>query len=133
MTTLLNAGNPSLDEALAHFGVLGMKWGRTRARGDAFDIRAARSNVAASAQRVHQAQKKANRISNPKERAKAQKKAKELKVSHLNNPDRVLAARLTRGEKAVAILLGVGTLGIGATSATSRRIERKQELGKYNR
>lgn len=121
---------------LEHYGVLGMKWGRSRARGDVHDIKAARLRVRGERATVENAKRKAVRVKDPAARANALAEANKVKVSALKNPDRVLAARLTRGEKiAVALLLtpvGASTL-IGITSGTSRRIERKQETGKYDR
>lgn len=125
---------------LEHYGVLGMKWGQRRRKASTVQIKAARGRVATQSRKVALAEEKAARIKDPKQRASAEKAAGKLKVSFLNNPDRVISARMTRGEKAAAVILGVAFLGvgvapgvaaIGATSARSRRIERKQELHKY--
>lgn len=121
--------------SLEHYGVLGMKWGRTRARGDAYDIRTARASVVGKNAKYQQQLRRAGKIKDQGERALALDAAKKVKAANLNDPDRVLAARLTRGEKLVSAILltplGAGVL-IGSTSAYSRRIERKQEKGKYD-
>lgn len=126
---------PALSD-LQHYGVLGMKWGRTRARASSSAIRVARTNVAKDKAAVGKAEMAVYKAKTPKERAAAQKTHAEVTAKMLKNPDRVVAARLTRGEKAASFLLltpvGAGAL-IGATSAVSRRVERKQELGKYNK
>jgi hypothetical protein len=119
--------------SLEHYGVMGMKWGRHRAKADAYDIRTARASVAGKEAKYRQAVRKASKMRDTGEaRAAAMDKAKQMKVDLLKDPDRVIAARLTRGEKAVTILLGVGIPAIAITSAHSRRIERKQEKGKYD-
>lgn len=122
------------EEYLQHVGVFGMKWGRSRAKGNSYDVRAARSRVAGQSIKLEGAKKKASRIKDPKERTKAKSEVAKMKISNLNNPDRVLAARLTTGEKWIAALFVPGGItAIGVTSARSRRIERKQEKGKYNK
>lgn len=127
---------------LAHYGVLGMKWGRRRATASSYQIKAARGRVATQSRKVHTAEERAARVKDPRERASAEKNAGKLKLKFLNNPDRVIAARMTRGEKAAALLLGAAALGVGlapgaaaiaGTSARSRRIERKQEKHVYDK
>jgi hypothetical protein len=121
---------------LEHYGVLGMKWGKTRAKGDSIDISAARNRVRRQNRDLVKAKKSAQRIKNTEARKAALDKLGEMKMAALKNPDRVLATRLTTGEKVVAaiFLTPVGAAAvIGGTSATSRRIERKQETGAYNR
>lgn len=131
---------PSLEE-LAHHGVLGMKWGKTRAKATSSQIQTARRNVAINQNKYsNQAQKVRETKRGSKERAKETKKLADMKASFLKNPDRVTATRMTRGEKAVAgifVLSGVGTIpalaAVAGSSAVSRRIEYKQENGKYNK
>lgn len=132
---MTDIGSMTTDEAIAHYGVAGMKWGKTRAKANGYDIRAARTRVQGDKMTLDRAKSKAAKLKDPKERAKAQKDVGKLKAKVLNNPDRVIAARLTRGEKALVLILApaFGEGLIAGTSATSRRIERKQELGKYNR
>lgn len=130
------------EEFLAHYGVLGMKWGKTRARASSPDILAARRRTAAEQAKVRSADAKSARIADPQKRQEAKVEVGKMRAAMLNNPDRVIAARMTRGEKAATLALGfvipgVGLVpaaaAIGGFSARSRRIERKQELGKYNK
>lgn len=118
---------------LEHYGVVGMKWGKHRAKADGYDIRAARSRVATQKTQLHKAQRDAARVKDPAAREMAKAKVGEMKTTFLKNPDRVVASRLTRGEKAVSLLLGFGAAPIVVTSIASRRIEQKQDKGAYDK
>lgn len=136
------AEKPELDsDLLVHYGVVGMKWGKTRARGETVDIKAARARVAREKTNYDNARAKAQAIKDGKQRTKAIKDLEKTRTKNLKNPDRVLAARMTRGEKAGTAVLGLVTgvglpiavAAIAGTSARSRRIEQKQDTGKYNK
>lgn len=131
------------EDVIAHYGVLGMKWGQTRTKGDRADILAARKRVGVQ-QRRFTAQKrvlrKAKKSGNEARINKHEKKLSDLKVDFLKNPDRVLATRLTKGEKAAALILTLPSTGavgglaaIATSSAISRRIEQQQETGAYDK
>lgn len=130
---------PDLDDALLiHYGVAGMKWGH-RKQGGSTDIKKARANVSARNEKYQSDKNKAKAITNGRARAKALKDLQKSRVTDLKNPDRVLAARMTRGEKGATLALGLVTgvglpIAIGAiagTSGRSRRIERKQDTEAY--
>lgn len=126
---------PSLEE-LSHQGVLGMKWGHRKmatasqiiaARGK---LNSQRKDLANQVDKVHDTTKKGTPA-----RTKEVKKLQEMHTTFLKNPDRVVAARMTRGEKAAALVLGgpAGLAAILASSASSRRIEQKQDTGGFNK
>jgi hypothetical protein len=131
------------DEELAHYGVLGMKWGRNRAKATGSDIRSARRSVNKQAEAVSKQVDKVRRAPTGSAKKKESMRLDKMDAAYLKNPDRVIAARMTRGEKAASIVLsslivpGLGAIaGAGAiagTSARSRRIERKQETGAYDK
>lgn len=124
----------SPEETLAHYGVLGMKWGRTRARATAGEIREARSRVNAQRGKLLSKEVAAIKASPGQEKKKAVVDANRMRARYLKNPDRVTAARMTRGEKAVfALLVPGGLAAIAGTSAASRRIEYKQDRKMYNK
>lgn len=128
--TYLGGGKPSLDD-LAHYGVLGMKWGN-RAKANGSDIRSARRRLTKQVDTIDTQKSVVNKT------GKGQAKLASMKVDFLNNPDRVIANRLTRGEKAFVMLMagptaGVTVAAIAGTSAVSRRIEQKQATGAYNK
>lgn len=132
---------PSLD-VLAHMGVLGMKWGQ-RKSANGTDIRAARNRLSTRVAGYNvQRDKVLATEKGSAQRKKGEAKLKEMNTSFLKDPDRVIASRMTRGEKAVAILLSVGTAGIvspaalgsiAVSSAVSRRIEQKQDTKAYDK
>ena len=111
-----------------------MKWGRHRAKANGTQIRAARRNVRRQAEDVlDQKDKVKAKPKGSTQRAKEQKKFDKMKTDFLNNPDRVIAARLTRGEKIALAILATpaGAAGaIAGTSAVSRAIEQRQEKNK---
>lgn len=133
----IKSTKPALDAAtLEHYGVLGMKWGRTRARANSSQIRSARARVNLQSAKIGVQRDLVRTASTPQAKAQRKSELSKTTTAFLKNPDRVTAVRLTRGEKVATALLftpvTAATL-IGTTSATSRRIERKQELGKYNK
>lgn len=131
------------DEELAHYGVLGMKWGRTRTKATAGDIRKARNRLSVKQTKYvvqNDRVKAAKKSGNATKLAKEKQTLNKMKASFLKDPDRVTASRMTRGEKAAVFLLSVpttgGIVGVGAiagSSAVSRRIEQKQDTGAYDK
>lgn len=136
MVNYVGHEKPKLED-LEHYGVLGMKWGKTRARANGTEIRRARRSVAGQINKIaDQRDKVKTEAKGSEQRAKQQQKLKKMQVDFLKSPDRVTAHRLTRGEKAAAVILltpAGAAAAIGVSSAISRRIERKQELKKYNK
>lgn len=141
MSRMLNDEKPDL-ETLAHFGVLGMKWGKTRTKGDTGQIRSAQRNFANERNKLWDQQSAAKKFKKgTKERAAADVKTGKLKVALLKNPDRVLAARLTRGEKVALAIISIavppalpGALAtVVGSSVASRRIEKKQDDGAFDK
>lgn len=132
---------PSLDE-LVHHGVLGMKWGQRRTA-NATDIRRARNRLETKRANYRVQEDKVDTAEKGSaQRAKEVKKLRDMDLNYLKDPDRVIAVRMTRGEKAVAILLGLATVGtaspislasIAVSSAASRRIEKKQDERQYDK
>jgi hypothetical protein len=113
-----------------------MKWGVTRQVATGGQIRSARHRVGLQKIAVTQARRNISSATTAKSKANAIQKHADLKMALLNNPDRVIAARLTRGEKIASFLLltPAGATGlIAGTSAVSRRIEYKQDKNQYTK
>lgn len=131
---ILGQEKPSLVElGLQHFGVLGMKWGRSRAKGTSAQVRQARRDLTVKRNAFRsQEDKKDSLPAGSAARAKAQAQLERMKKDFNSDPARVLASRTTRGEKVAALIIAgpFGLIPIAAASAVSRRIERKQDLGK---
>jgi hypothetical protein len=125
---------PPIEEVMAHYGVMGMQWGKhSRAQATATQIRTARATVGQNRAKY----KNQKAVADAMEKGSAaQSKAKleliETKATMLKNPDRVIAARMTKGEKAASILLlPYGMTVMAGTSVRSRRIEYKQKRSMY--
>lgn len=130
---IVGQNKPSLAE-LAHHGVKGMKWGHRKA--SALEIRTARSNLHDQKSDISAQAKKAKAATGTKNASAENKKLSDMKASFLANPDRVIAARMTRGEKFLTIIGGSialpgaglipGTAIVLGTSARSRSIAKQQ-------
>lgn len=151
---------PSVEE-LAHYGVKGMKWGVRRAQDGLSDAtglqignrqKATGKQVVAARRRLVTQSNAYGREFKKYETAKGRKKPNAERVAQLeaslrrrekeymNDPDRVVAARMTRGEKFFQAWATTNTGGLGlaasgavlaGTSGVSRRIEYKQKNGGY--
>ena len=131
---------PPLDGALLeHYGKKGMHWGQRSSYPNTTEIQRARGSVNKSLGKYTRQRNKAvgatiKRAPNaPQQRAKAKK----LKVAHLNNPDRVTALRLTKGEAVAHGILAVGitplvpAVSIAGREVAARHITKKQQQGSY--
>lgn len=90
------------DGTLAHYGVKGMKWGVRKER-----IKAARASVRSQVKDI----KKAGEEGRHKQMSNLQAKLE-------NDPDRITAMYMTRGEQLVSVLVSsITTSGVGAPGA----------------
>lgn len=127
MTDFVGAEKPSLEE-LAHHGVKGMKWGH-RKKYSTSDIKDARARQQSRAVEVNNAAAKLNLAS--KAGGKGAEKAAATYAKKANayksNKDAAVAARMTKGEKAVSLLIGgpIGAIVIAGNAAAVRSMEKK--------
>lgn len=128
---------PSL-QSLNHYGVLGMKWGK-RKQYTGKQIYAARKELRKENKAYRVERRKVDDLKKgSKARAVGEKKLEQMHRDYLNNPARVAAARMTRGEKASSLLFASSGIGLAASlgaiatsSLVSRRIEAKQDANAY--
>src|SRR5665811_1157654 len=128
MTQVLE--NPSIEEFMEHYGVLGMHWGVTRARATSRNVRSSRNQITRKREALNKKSDQVHRnASGTPARKAGTKELAKMRMDYLKDPDRVTAARMTTGEKvAIALFLTpvAAAAAIAGTSARSRRIEYKQ-------
>lgn len=124
MTEFVGAEKPSLEE-LVHSGVKGMKWGQRKKYSTA-DIKDARARQGSRLNEVNQQAHKLNLAT-----GKAKDKAAKDYVKKLNalqdHPDAAIGGRMTKGEKAAALLLTgpIGAIVIAGNASAVRKHERE--------
>ena len=128
--TFLGEVKPSLTDRLAHYGVKGMQWGVRQKRPGGAAIRGARVRQQARFRQFQTANDKASLSNSPSTKAKAARLAKE----HDTHEDRVTASRMTRGEKAAALILGgpIGAAVILQNTAFRRSVTRDVDRKRAN-
>lgn len=128
------------EEFIEHHGVMGMKWGKHKAKPTTSDIKTARKHVESQTRKLQDQEDKVVLAKSKSQATSATKKLNEMNASYLKNPDRATALRLTNGEKAAALALslvipgfGIGA-GAGATArvAVRKTIEKRQASGHYD-
>jgi hypothetical protein len=110
-------------DALAHYGKKGMKWG-VRNKPTRAEIKDARYNVASDNAKFYKGKSKIKRGEGTRKEKRAA--IKKLRASHLKNPDRLTSLRMTNGEKAAFAVLAVAApplaVGIAADRVVAKRI-----------
>lgn len=114
------------EDALAHYGVKGMRWGvTTKSNGGnttvskkptTNDILSARAKVASKQRRINTQIDKTN-LASGKQQDREAKKLNEMSMDFLNDPDRATSLRMTTGEKLGLGVLAVAIPGIGTGAA----------------
>ena len=117
MSRIVGQDKPSLED-LTHYGVAGMKWGVRKGPSRA-EIKTARKNVRSQAREIHRESRNVRRTTKrgTSERMAGRLRVDLMKASLIDNPDRAVAAKLTRGEKFL-----IGSLGLGVSIATANPI-----------
>lgn len=124
---MLRQEKPSLDElTIQHFGIKGMHWG-VRKHYTGGQIRTARRSSARTKMAIDDA-RVAVRAGLAPETAIAQ-----AKLAHLNNPDRITATRITKGEMAVSAILltPLTTAALVVGSQTKSRVAESRQVRDY--
>lgn len=124
MTLLYGEEKPSLEE-LAHYGVKGMKWGQ-RKKYSTDQIKDARARQGSRVARINDQAHKLN-LAEGKAKDAAAKKYVEMMKELQSHPDAAIGGRMTRGEKAAALLIGgpIGAIVIAGNASAVRKHERE--------
>lgn len=123
---------PTLETALAHYGVKGMKWGVIRTQRSA-DTKAARAGLRADNQKYNALEDKRDSSASSAEKARIQRVLDKMDAEYKTDPRRAIAARTTRGEKIALALLapaGIGAIVIGGRALRSRSLRKRAENAK---
>ena len=139
----------SPQEALAHYGKKGMKWGVRkddtsaakaavgRSKPTSREVYDARARVGSKVRELNRQIDKTNLATGSKQKTEAKKLAS-MSTKFLKDPDRATAQRLTTGEKVALSILAVGIPGAGTGVAVGvaggklagrKAIERQQRKG----
>lgn len=131
MGKIFGDAKPSLEE-LAHHGVKGMQWGVRKTRSTSAEIHTARARQTSRHETLRRLTKTAQTAKSPSVRAAAAKQQQKVTKDILTNEDRVVAARMTTGEKAAhLILLGpVSMVTLTAAGDRARRTERMTDAAR---
>lgn len=124
---MLHEEKPSLDDlTVQHFGIKGMHWGIRKGYSGG-QIRTARRSAASTRLAVDNA-RLAVRAGVAAESTLAQ-----AKLAHLNNPDRVVGARITKGEMVASAILftPVTTAALVVGSQTKSRVAESRQIRDY--
>jgi hypothetical protein len=137
---IVNNVNPPLAEVLAHHGVKGMHWGERKkkpTKSEIFDARDRQTARIMNLQRGHFDVNVAEANHRPADLKKATAKLKKASDNFDTSEDRLTAIRMTRGEKATALILAgpVGLVLIGANKVVEKQVaksidRRRMEVGK---
>jgi hypothetical protein len=132
--SVMDGLDTNLDDILAHHGVMGMKWGHRRAASGS-DIKSARNRLMVKQDELRTARKAVRKAKEPHEKAMAKMELAQQEdgVPQEPRPRHCISADARREGCVPPAGPGLGAVGVGISSAASRRIEKKQDEGAYDK